>query len=36
MLGKKNVRSAKIDSLIGQQTELLGDIRFSGGLHVDG
>ena len=36
MLGKKSIRSAKIDSLIGQQTELVGDIRFSGGLHVDG
>ncbi|MGH8446457.1 MAG: bactofilin family protein [Solimonas sp.] len=25
-----------VDTLIGRQTEILGDIRFSGGLHVDG
>jgi cytoskeletal protein CcmA (bactofilin family) len=25
-----------VDTLIGKQTEILGDIRFSGGLHVDG
>lgn len=25
-----------VDTLIGQQTEILGDIRFGGGLHVDG
>lgn len=25
-----------VDTLIGRQTELLGDVRFSGGLHVDG
>ena len=35
MIGKKR-RTAKIDSLIGQQTEVNGDILFSGGLHVDG
>jgi len=33
--GKKN-RSEKVSTLIGQQTELHGDIVFSGGLHVDG
>ncbi|MFW5910330.1 MAG: bactofilin family protein [Thiohalospira sp.] len=27
---------AKIESLIGQHTELRGDVEFSGGLHVDG
>lgn len=26
----------KVDTLIGAQTELTGDVRFSGGLHVDG
>lgn len=26
----------RVDTLIGKQTELLGDVRFSGGLHVDG
>ncbi|MGH8461468.1 MAG: bactofilin family protein [Stenotrophobium sp.] len=25
-----------MDTLIGQQTEILGDVRFSGGLHVEG
>ncbi len=29
-------RTTRIDTLIGQQTEVLGDIRFSGGLHIDG
>lgn len=27
---------AVVDTLIGRQTEILGDVRFSGGLHVDG
>lgn len=39
MLGKKNKassKSTKIDTLIGQNSELQGDIIFSGGLHVDG
>ena len=36
MFGKKRIRPTKIDSLIGRQTELLGDVHFSGGLHVDG
>jgi len=35
MIGKKR-RTAKIDSLIGQHTEVEGNIVFSGGLHVDG
>ena len=33
---KKKLRSTKIDSLIGRHTETLGDLRFSGALHVDG
>ncbi len=37
MLGKrKKIKPARIDSLIGQQTLLSGDLHFSGGLHVDG
>lgn len=32
---KKSV-AGKIDTLIGQQTEINGDVRFTGGLHVDG
>lgn len=30
------VSSSRVDTLVGKQTELLGDIRFNGGLHVDG
>lgn len=33
--GKKS-GTAKIDTLIGQNTEIIGDVRFKGGLHVDG
>ena len=38
MLGSKRrkLRATKIDSLIGRNTETLGDLRFSGGLHIDG
>jgi len=33
---KKPKQSAQIDSLIGQNTEIHGDVIFKGGLHVDG
>lgn len=33
---KKAFSSARIDTLIGQGTEINGDLVFSGGLHVDG
>lgn len=36
MFGKNKKISAKIDTLIGQNTEVRGDIVFTGGLHVDG
>ena len=37
MMGRrKKIKASRIDSLIGRQTELTGDVRFSGGLHVDG
>ena len=37
MLGNiKKKKAAKMDSLIGENTEILGDIKFSTGLHVDG
>ena len=37
MLGRGRKRKAtRIDTLVGQHTEILGDIRFSGGLHIDG
>ncbi len=29
-------KNAKIDTLIGQHTEIAGDVVFNGGLHVDG
>lgn len=34
--GSKKRKAAKIDSLIGQNTELLGNVVFSGGIHIDG
>jgi cytoskeletal protein CcmA (bactofilin family) len=38
MLGKRSKAKtvARIDTLIGQHSEIRGDIAFSGGLHVDG
>jgi cytoskeletal protein CcmA (bactofilin family) len=32
----KRLKTAKIDTLIGRKTTILGNIRFKGGLHVDG
>jgi len=32
----RKYKADKVDTLIGQQTELRGDIGFSGGLHIDG
>lgn len=29
-------KGAAMDTLIGRQTEIIGDVNFSGGLHVDG
>jgi cytoskeletal protein CcmA (bactofilin family) len=29
-------RSVKVDTLVGQHTEIAGDLKFTGGLHVDG
>ncbi len=35
--GKKTKTSgSKVDTIIGQQTRIEGDVHFSGGLHVDG
>lgn len=34
--GSKGGASTSVDTLIGRQTEILGDVRFAGGLHVDG
>jgi len=36
MFSSKKRKSAKIDSLIGQNTLLSGDVEFSGGFHIDG
>lgn len=33
---KNKVRSSKIETLIGQDIEVRGDVKFSGGLHLDG
>lgn len=33
---KQSKRNAGLDSLVGNQTKICGDIRFSGGLHIDG
>lgn len=32
----KKQRAEKVDTLIGDQTELSGDIVYNGGLHIDG
>lgn len=34
--GKPAPRSGGVETLIGRQTEVRGDIHFTGGLHVDG
>lgn len=38
LLGSNQSKGAttSVDSLIGRQTEILGDVRFSGGLYLDG
>ena len=33
---KRKRKTTRIDTLIGQHTQVLGDIRFTGGLHIDG
>ena len=33
---KNKIRSSKIDTLVGQGVEINGDIKFNGGLHLDG
>ncbi|MEA2094379.1 MAG: polymer-forming cytoskeletal protein, partial [Pseudomonadota bacterium] len=39
MFGKgKKVKkaNARVDTIIGQQTQVEGDVHFTGGLHIDG
>jgi cytoskeletal protein CcmA (bactofilin family) len=33
---RKKFNTSKVDTLIGRHSEIYGDVRFSGGLHVDG
>ena len=33
---KSKTSGAKVDTLIGHETEIRGDIHFNGGLHIDG
>ena len=37
MWGSSNKRkSTRIDTLIGQHSKVIGDVKFAGGLHIDG
>ena len=36
MFGNKKRPPTKVDSVIGHQTQIVGDITFAGGLHIDG
>ena len=36
MWGSNKIKSAKIETLIGNSIEINGDVKFSGGLHLDG
>jgi len=36
MFGNKKLKSASVSSIIGQQTEVSGDISFEGRLHING
>lgn len=33
---KASSNNSKVDTLVGHETEVVGDIRFAGGLHIDG
>lgn len=36
MFGSKRIKSSKIDTLIGHGVEVAGDVKFTGGLHLEG
>ncbi|HPF26093.1 MAG TPA: polymer-forming cytoskeletal protein [Steroidobacteraceae bacterium] len=36
MFGRKKHTNPRIDTLVGKSAKLVGDIEFSGGLHLDG
>ena len=36
MFSSKNKSNAQYDTLISAKTEIIGDVKFTGGLHIDG
>jgi len=36
MIGSKKRKSMNVETLIGQNTQITGDLHFAGGLHIDG
>jgi cytoskeletal protein CcmA (bactofilin family) len=36
MIGKKKVSNNQVSTILGQGAEIVGDVIFSGGLHIDG
>lgn len=36
MFGSKRIKSSKIDTLISSGVEVVGDVKFTGGLHLEG
>lgn len=36
MFGSKRIKSSKIDTLINSGVEIAGDVKFTGGLHLEG
>ena len=36
MAFKKKIKTTRIDTLVGRHSKIVGDIRYSGGLHIEG
>lgn len=36
MMGRKKTENTQVSTIIGQGVEIIGNVNFSGGLHVDG
>ena len=36
MAFKKKIKTTRIDTLVGRHSNIVGDIRYSGGLHIEG
>ncbi|RLA20008.1 MAG: cell shape determination protein CcmA [Gammaproteobacteria bacterium] len=36
MIGKKKMSNNQVSTILGQGAEIVGDVTFSGGLHIDG